>query len=323
MPKRSPGLYPNYRQLAVVLIVALGVYALLPQFGSFRASWSLIQHPDWPWVGTALLLTGLTYIAAAGTYRFLAFKRLRLGLTVAVQLAGMFVNRLLPAGIGALGVNYLYLRRKRHTTAQAVTVVGANNIVGFFGHGVLLVFAFVWAGESLDRPVEHISDRTLVLEFLAVGVVVAIVAGILYGRQKTARTLHDIRKQLFSYRHRPLSLAGALSTSVCLTGCNVLSLAACLHALSVSLPLSVVLVVFTFGVGAAAAVPTPGGLGGFEAGLAAGFVAYGISPAEALAAAILYRLVSYWTPMVAGIISFVLCERRGVFGATSLSGRTG
>jgi uncharacterized protein (TIRG00374 family) len=98
-----------------------------------------------------------------------------------------------------------------------------------------------------------------------------------------------------------------------LTACNTFCLYVCLQALGLSLPLSVVLVVFTLGVSAGEAVPTPGGLGGFEAGLAAGFVAYGIEPSQALAAAILYRLVSYWLPLAAGLAAFIASERLGLF----------
>ncbi len=323
MPRSRLNLYPNYRQLLIVLLVAVAVYALLPQVGGFRSSWHLVQHPDWPWVVLAVTFAGLTYLAAAGTYRFLAFKPLRLGPTVLVQLAGMFVNRLLPAGIGALGVNYLYLRRKRHTAAQAVTVAGMNNLIGFAGHGLLLVGTFLFAGGLLEKPAEHIPDKTLLLEFLAVGGALLAIFAVFYGRGRTVRVLRDVRRQLLSYRSRPAALAGALCTSLTLTLCNVLCLAACLHALSLSLPLPVVLVVLTFGVGAGAAIPTPGGLGGFEAGLAAGFAAYGLSSSEALATAILYRLVSYWLPLIAGAVSLIACEKRGDFSVTSLSGQNG
>jgi uncharacterized membrane protein YbhN (UPF0104 family) len=225
----------------------------------------------------------------------------------------MFVNRLVPAGLGALGINYLYLKRQHHTTAQALTVAGMNNLIGIVGHGLLLAAAILFAGKTLDRPIRQSSNSDLILELAGALAVAMVIAALVFGRRRLAAVLRDVRKQVLSYRLRPWSLAGALSTSMLLTACNVLCLYVCLHALGLSLPLPVVLVVFTLGVSAGEVVPTPGGLGGFEAGLAAGFVAYGIDPSQALATAILYRLVSYWLPIVAGLISFIAAERLGLF----------
>ena len=57
--------------------------------------------------------------------------------------------------------------------------------------------------------------------------------------------------------------------------------------------------------------PTPGGLGGVEAGLVAGLVAYRVASADALAAVLVYRLVSYWLMLAIGAAAFVIAERRG------------
>jgi uncharacterized protein (TIRG00374 family) len=95
-----------------------------------------------------------------------------------------------------------------------------------------------------------------------------------------------------------------------LTLFNVLCLLCCLSALGIHLPFVIVLLVFSFGVGAGAATPTPGGLGGFEAGLTAGFVAYHVGSSSALAAALLYRLISYWLPLIFGAVAFTICQKQ-------------
>jgi len=53
-----------------------------------------------------------------------------------------------------------------------------------------------------------------------------------------------------------------------------------------------------------AAVPTPGGLGGIEAGILAGLIACGVPAAPALAATLIYRGLTYWAPIIPGL--FVL-----------------
>jgi uncharacterized protein (TIRG00374 family) len=61
---------------------------------------------------------------------------------------------------------------------------------------------------------------------------------------------------------------------------------------------------------ASTATPTPGGLVGAEAGLFAGFVAYGVSAPMAGAAVLLYRFVTYWLPLLPGVLALFLARRR-------------
>ena len=51
---------------------------------------------------------------------------------------------------------------------------------------------------------------------------------------------------------------------------------------------------------------TPGGLGFVEAGLAVTLVWAGLSAANATLATLVYRLVSYWLPLIAGVAAAVI-----------------
>ena len=98
-----------------------------------------------------------------------------------------------------------------------------------------------------------------------------------------------------------------------LTACNVLCLWASAAAAGIHLPLAALFIIFTFGISLGTATPTPGGLGGFEAGLFAGLVAYHVPSGPALAIALLYRLISYWLVLVIGAIAFTVGQRQGLF----------
>lgn len=313
MPTQSFKVHSSRKHLLLLVLLALGIYVLLPQLGDFHSSWHLLGGAKVAPTAAAVILTFMTFAAAAGTYCLLAFKPLIYGRTVLVQLAAMFVNRLLPAGIGALGANYLYLRKERHSPAQAGTMVAINNLLGFSGHGFIIVCALLLSSGRAISKGRHVPDLLPVLLIIAGAIVLLLLLGILFGRKRFLRALSDVRTQLFSYRKRPLALVGAQCTSIILTLCNVSALFFCARAMGLELPFLDVLLVFTLGVGAGAAVPTPGGLGGFEAGLAAGFVAYGIDASPALAVALLYRLVSYWLPLLAGGLAFIVCQRRRLF----------
>src|SRR5438046_390791 len=113
MPRQVSPMLPGRRQVLLILLTVAALYVLVPQLGDFRSSWHLLRHPAPVWVLAAGLFTMLTYLAAAGTYKLLAFQNLRYGQLILIQLAAMFVNRLLPTGIGAVGANYAYLRHEK------------------------------------------------------------------------------------------------------------------------------------------------------------------------------------------------------------------
>jgi len=320
-PTTKPRLSRRYLLSAALLVIAL--YVLVPQLGGFKSSWHLLRHPSLSWTVVALSLTALTYLAAAATYCLLAFRPLRYSRTVLVQLAAMFINRLLPGGIGALGANYAYLRRARHSVTQASAVVVINNLLGALGHGLLLAGTLaVFSGQMAVEPRDSQSESLLVRAVVGIVVLLAILA-MVFGRRKFASKATEVRDQLLSYRQRPWRLPVALVSSVFLTLCNVLCLAACALALGVHLPFAAILLVFSFGIGAGTATPTPGGLGGFEAALTAGFIAYEVTSPAALAVALLYRLVSYWIPLLFGAAAFIICQKRQLFALQNVDGPGG
>jgi undecaprenyl-diphosphatase len=57
--------------------------------------------------------------------------------------------------------------------------------------------------------------------------------------------------------------------------------------------------------------PTPGGLGALEAALAAGFVAAGAPSGPAVATVLTYRLITYWLPVLPGVVFYRLLRRNG------------
>jgi len=303
----------NRRYLLIVLLLALALYVLVPQIGDFHSSWRLLRHPSPGWTAAATGLTLTTYLSAALTYWLLALRRLNYGRTVAVQLAAMFINRLLPGGIGALGANYAYLRRQGHAGTQAASVVALNNLLGAAGNGLLVVISLaIFSGQTAIAPHYGHADG-LWLKAAVAAVLLAVSLALALGRQRFKRQVAELLVQIAGYRRQPWRLPAALLSSMLLTLGNVFCLAACALALGVHLPFVAILLILTFGVGTGAATPTPGGLGGFEAGLAAGFIAYNVNGSAALAVALLYRLISYWLPIILGAPALAVCRQRRWF----------
>lgn len=302
----------SLRRIVIVLAALLFLYVLLPQLGTFRDSLKVISGARFGWLALALVLVVATSLLATQTYLLLAKRRLKYGRTLLVQLASLFTNRLLPAGIGTIGLNYEYLRHNGHQPAEAGAVVATNNLVGFGGHVLLLIVIILVSPHALQgMKWPHVNSNVYVVVPAVLLVMALAISVHTKFRSMVMQAFAHILASIGKYRAHPLRIIGALGNSMLLTACYALSLYACVHAIGLNLAFASIFIVLTFGVAGATATPTPGGLGGAEAGLLAGLVLYGVGSADALAAALLYRLFSYWFALAAGAGAFILATREG------------
>jgi uncharacterized membrane protein YbhN (UPF0104 family) len=301
----------HWQTIAGLVLAAGFFYIVLPRLSTFRESFSLLGHARLFWVEAAFVAALTTYAAAAGIYCLLAKHRLRYGSTLLVQMAGMFVNRILPGGVGALSVSFEYLRKHDHTAAEAGSVIAVNNVLGVFGNGLLFLGAIL----IVPTHLHGFSVPHLRLLYVGVGAILIILAAVLLWSRKLRSSLYStllgIQRNIVNYRAHPLRLVSALGVSLTLTLCYTWCLAACARAIGIHLDVAQVLVIMTAGVTVGTLTPTPGGLFGAEAGLFAGFVAYGVKHNDALAIVLLYRLLTYWLALLLGGISLLVAERRG------------
>ena len=65
----------------------------------------------------------------------------------------------------------------------------------------------------------------------------------------------------------------------------------------------------------ATAIPMPAGLGVLDSGLAASLVLYGLSPAAAVGAVLVYHAISIWVPGLGGLIAWCPTRRRRILTA--------
>jgi uncharacterized protein (TIRG00374 family) len=309
-PESSHVAHINLKRLIGLLVFILILYVVLPQFHQFHSSLVIARQANRWWLLAALGAMGLTYLASAAIYLLLAKRQLHFFRTVLVQIAGTFTNRLLPAGIGAIGISYDYLRKNKHNSDQAVAVVAANNTIGFIGNMLLLIITALIAHQSVTQIFHHhykIPSTWVIL--VSIVILFIIIVWLKLAGKKFFLRVRQILKNLGNYRAHPLRLVGALAFSALLTSSYTLCLMTCLWAVGIHLSFAIVLIVLTIGVAGGTAVPTPGGLGGAEAGLTAGFVAYGLTSNRALAVTLLYRLLTYWLALVIGALAFSVARR--------------
>ena len=308
----------NYQRYLYLALVLVAIYVIVPQLGIFQHSLSLAQRAQPKFVLVALAASLVSYLFAALTYYLLAIKPLRYRPTLLIQVASMFTNRLLPAGLGSMGANFLYLRQAGHNSSQAVSVVGLNNVLGLLGHAWLVGLLLVLVPSARQAiPAGHVAANTVIM-------IVAVTVGLLLTltlapklRQRLAGGATAVAGNVWRYRRRPGRLLAALTSSTALTISNLMCLWFSALAVGVHVGLVAILLVFTFGIALGSVAPTPGGLGGVEAGLVAGLIAYHVPANQALAAVLIFRLINYWFSFLLGAGAFVLAQRRGYLQKTA------
>jgi undecaprenyl-diphosphatase len=122
--------------------------------------------------------------------------------------------------------------------------------------------------------------------------------------------LRQVYPQLRALQAQPARALRLLGASGGITAAYVLALVAAVEAVG-GAPLVPVVAVYLGASAVAAAAPTPGGLGAIEAGLVAGLTSVGMQPAEAVTAVLIFRLVTYWGPVLPGAAAFWLLRRGG------------
>jgi glycosyltransferase 2 family protein len=297
------------RVLALVVILLL-LYVVVPRLGSFSESFAVVRSARPAYVAAALVVVAMTFVFAAAIYWTLALKHLPYIQTLHVQVASAFTNRLLPAGLGTVTLYVQYLRKCGHRLSQAIAVAGMNSLLSMVGH--LIILAVVLLATDDVYPDKVSLPSAGVIWLVAGGLVLIVAANILVFR-KLRQFAYNITQEVVStlrfYRQRPGRLVKALLFCCLLTVSYVTVFYLCVAGVGLDVSVAHVFLVFTIGLIAGTATPTPGGLIGAEAGLTGGLIAYGVPADQALAAALLYRFLTYWLPLLPGFIVFVRIRR--------------
>ena len=107
----------------------------------------------------------------------------------------------------------------------------------------------------------------------------------------------------------PGKLALLFGGSALVTLSYALCLAYCIEAFGGGLALPAIIAAYLVGAAIAQAAPTPGGIGAVEAALIAGLTAAGLDKETAVPAVFLFRLVTFWLPILPGWLAFTWLQR--------------
>jgi undecaprenyl-diphosphatase len=302
------------RTLLMIAALAGGFYFLLPQIAQVGSAWRAVQSADWAWVPLVIALSAVTYVASALALMGAVLPRIRFWPTVLAQAASSFINRVSPANVGGMALNARFLQRSGVETSAGVAAVGVNSLVGAIMHVALIVVFFTWAGHGLAQAFKLPSGSKLLLILAVVAAVVGIVfatrPGRRFARAKLVPGARSAAASLQRVAQKPVKMIMLFGGSALITLAYIGALAASAEAFGGGPAFAVLGAVYLGAAAIAAAAPSPGGLGAIEAALVAGLTGVGMEAGPAVSAVLLYRLATYWLPVVPGWLSWRVLQRR-------------
>lgn len=314
----------------LVLVTGVSLYLLLPSLVAVFASWRSLAHLNWYWAAFAVLSEAGSFVCLWQLDR-IALREKSWFAVACSQLTGNAVGRIVPGGAAtANAVSIAMLRRVGVATGQAAAALTAVTSLQIGTALALPLFALpaILGGAPIDRGLATSAYLGLIVLVLLIGGCVVLFAFdrplILAGQalqwvlNKTVLRHHptsDLPQRLLSQRDLVRRTIGGRWRAALLSaaGTAALEYGALLCALRAvgAEPRPSLVVLAYAGARVLALIPfTPGGLGFVEAGLVGTLTLAGISPQDALVATLTYRLVSYWFPIPAGGVAYLLFYRR-------------
>jgi uncharacterized protein (TIRG00374 family) len=304
----------NRKTIITIAALALATYFLFPQFADLPGIIDQVRDANWAWTPLVILFSAMTYLAASMSLAGAIPQHLPAGPLLTTSFGSSFASKLAPAGIGGMALNVRFLQKQGVDQTVAVSGVGLNTIAGFAGHITLVGIFLIWAGRDAFGSFELPDAQWFLVGIGVVAGLLLISLAIPSVRSSVAGRLLPVLAKAFdgvgSVLRRPGKVALLLGGSMLVTFSYLTTLYFSIQAFGGGLPFATVGAVFLVGSAIAQAAPTPGGLGAVEAALIAGLVATGLDNTIAVPAVFLYRLFTFWAPILPGWIAFQWLEAK-------------
>ncbi len=312
-----PSFHSPVRPTTLALLIAggLAVYLLLPELSSIGEVRAAVLRADWGFLLLAVAAGLGAVLVSALTILGACVEPLPVGRTIAVQVAAAFTGRTTAGALGFYGINMSFLERQGLRRSHAVGVLVLNRAATFVVAGLLTVVGVLIIGNAVPVGTVHVGWQW----WVAAAGVAAVLAGVLVSRVGRVRLLRpglglarEMWHSMIPVLRNPWRFGQLLVGEVGFLLLSAGGLAATLAAFTPHFDVLAVLAVFVVGSTLGQLVPTPGGLGAVEGALIGGLTALGIGPADAIAAALVNRALTFWLPVLPGVAAFRVLQHRGV-----------
>jgi glycosyltransferase 2 family protein len=322
-PKMAAIRRVSTRTLVQAALLAAAAYFLITTLAGvdIHQVVDALRSASLPLLLLALVVGQLPRFAYAESTRAACPRPIPYGPPVLLQFAVTFISLVFPGTVARMALNVRFFQRQGIPPASAVSIGLIENFGGYVVQIFIIVAALVFGFGEIDADLQASSQRDgdllLVLALLVAAVIVIAAVAVAVPRlrrrvmDRIRPSLVDLRDTLASLRS-PTRVIKLLLANLAAEVLFASTLGLVLVALGTSRPLATLLVVNVFVSFFASMIPVPGGIGVSEAALVVGLTAVGINQSTAFAAAICYRLCTFYLPPIWGWLAFRRLERAGL-----------
>lgn len=255
------------------------------------------------------LLLPLTSIS----YRLLTRRKLSLRSTMLAQLAGAGPGRVIPGGLGHVSVSAMHLHHMGISMQRAIVMTVTNNLLGVITNAILVIAAIIIHPDFLQTLVNNSSPLTLMFLFGSILIIASMILWLSHVRstRSTIKRINSQTKKTFDtlVRKPKITVQLLLIAAIIAIGhATILLLSG--EALAIHITLTDALIALSAGVFIGGTVPTPGGIGAVEAGTISALVLLGYDAPAAASVSLLFRVATYWQPLIPGTFAYVYLRNR-------------
>ena len=237
-----------------------------------------------------------------------------LGRLTLLEFAITFVNLAVPSTAARVAVNIRFFQRNGLDRTTAIGVGGLDSVAGFVAQISLILVIVGFGLGSLNMNISanapDLNGQLLLIAVGAIAVGAAVVALVPKFRDPVVSVTKTTWAKLGPLLSSPRRLISVVLANVLVQLLFSLTMYTVLRAFGQDVEFADVVLVNVCVALFAGLMPVPGGVGVTEAALTAGFTAIGVDSATAMAAAITYRIVTFYLPPCLGYFALRSLRRQ-------------
>jgi uncharacterized protein (TIRG00374 family) len=299
------------KDLVMPALSLVAAYALIGMLSDidFAAVWEVLQDATWILIVIGFVVGQFVYLPEATGMLYATGYPLPLKPLVVLQLSVNWIGLAVPSAAGRVTMNTLFLRKFGVPTTIALTQGAIDGVAGFMVEAGILLVAFIASDLTLDLDTDEINWQAilLIVAILIVGSVIAVLR-VQRLRDMILPPLKDAWSNLRGVVKDPKRTLGLLGSNLAARIVLAITLWSILQAIGTPLPLVTCLVVTVATNLLAGLVPIPGGIGVAEAVLTSFLTIAGLGADEAFAAAVVFRIATFYLPAAGGFFAMKWLE---------------
>lgn len=302
------------RNLVMTGVTLFAVYFLITALSDidFIAVWEEMRTASWVWIAAAFVIAQTVYLPEATAMLAAVGHPIPLSAAMVLQSSIKFISLAVPSSAGRIAMTATFLRKYGVSFTASLVQGSLDTISGLLVEVVILLLALFSGNLDIGLDSGETEWGLILLVVLGLGlIVVYLIRRVKKVRDWVMPVLSDAFGALGAVIKDPRRTLALVASNFASRFILAVSMWLILESLGVSMGIWLVLTATVATGLLGSVIPVPGGVGVTEAVLTGFLVLFGVDEATAFAAAVIYRVVTFYVPSGAGFLSMRWLEKNG------------